>query len=153
MEEPTMSNKSEEAVKYFNSGYNCCQSVVLAFTEDVGLGNTTAARLANGFGGGLSWTDNMCGTAYAIALLISLKNGKELPDEADKQLKTFMLTKQAIEEFKDAFEGKNKCTELLGYNLSIPEQMSKAVDEDTFHKVCNNYVAKAAEIAEKYLKL
>ena len=148
-----MISKSETAVNYFNSGYNCCQSVVLAFSDDVGLDKATAARLANAFGGGLSWTDNICGTAFGIALLISLKNGKEVPEQTDRQTKTYTLTNQAMAEFKAAFHGKNKCTELLGYNLSLPEEKEKAIEQDTFHKVCNDYVAKAAEIAEKYLAM
>ena len=44
--------KSELAREYFFKGYNCAQSVALAFTEELGMSEETVARTVSGFGGG-----------------------------------------------------------------------------------------------------
>ena len=43
---------SEKAVNNFKTGYNCAQSVFLAFAEDFGLDKGTALKLSSSFGGG-----------------------------------------------------------------------------------------------------
>ena len=44
---------AKSAMKNFRDGYNCCQSVVLAFSEEIGLDEKTMLRLASPFGGGM----------------------------------------------------------------------------------------------------
>ena len=141
-------SRKEIALKNFEAGYNCCQSVLLTFAEDVGLDRGTAARLACGFGGGLSCTDNICGTAFAISFLISLKNGKE----SSEDLRTYELTRTALAEFKKIFNGRIMCTQLLGYNLSDQDAKEKAAEEQAY-RICHKYIEKATEIAEKYLAM
>ena len=41
----------EKAVDFFKSGYNCSQSVVLAFADMYGFTQEQAARMAASFGG------------------------------------------------------------------------------------------------------
>ena len=43
----------EKAGALFLEGYNCAQSVVLAFADEMGIPKETAARIASSFGGGL----------------------------------------------------------------------------------------------------
>ena len=45
--------KAARAETLFREGYNCAQSVVLAYAEEMGLEMKTAARLSSGFGGGV----------------------------------------------------------------------------------------------------
>ena len=49
-----MNHHKELAKSYFLKGYNCAQSVVLAFHEELGLDEETAARMASAFGGGMA---------------------------------------------------------------------------------------------------
>ena len=48
-----MSIYTEKAVALFREGYNCAQSVVGAFHEEMGLSLSEATRLASSFGGGM----------------------------------------------------------------------------------------------------
>ena len=48
-----MQTKGQIARKYFEDGYNCSQSVLLAFAEDFGLDKKTAALISSSFGGGM----------------------------------------------------------------------------------------------------
>ena len=43
----------EKVGTLFLEGYNCAQSVVLAFADEMGIPKETAARIASSFGGGL----------------------------------------------------------------------------------------------------
>ena len=44
---------SEKAANNFRDGYNCAQSVLLAFANQVGLKEDEALKLASSFGGGM----------------------------------------------------------------------------------------------------
>ena len=54
--------KAARAEALFREGYNCAQSVVLAYVQEMGLETQTAARLSSGFGGGVGGLRSVCGT-------------------------------------------------------------------------------------------
>ena len=43
----------ESAIAYHDNGFNCAQSVLAALQEETGLDESTAKRVAAGFGGGV----------------------------------------------------------------------------------------------------
>ncbi|MFH1367502.1 MAG: C-GCAxxG-C-C family protein [Elusimicrobiota bacterium] len=45
--------KPDKAVKCFNDGYNCAQAVLSAFSDELGLSEADAKRVAAPFGGGM----------------------------------------------------------------------------------------------------
>ena len=49
----TVNDKASLAKAYFEEGYNCAQSVLLAFSEEAGLTSKQAARITSTFGGGM----------------------------------------------------------------------------------------------------
>ena len=52
-------NHAEKARDLFREGYNCAQSVVGAFHEEMGLSLSEATRLASSFGGGMGGLGGM----------------------------------------------------------------------------------------------
>ena len=48
-----MKDYSKIATDNFRQGYNCAQSVLLAFAEEVNLDKETALKLSSSFGGGM----------------------------------------------------------------------------------------------------
>ena len=44
----------ESAIAYHDNGFNCAQSVLAALQEETGLDESTAKRVAAGFGGGVA---------------------------------------------------------------------------------------------------
>ena len=48
-----MSDKAQQAEKLFREGYNCCQAVIGAFAEELGMQTDDILRLASSFGGGM----------------------------------------------------------------------------------------------------
>lgn len=70
-----MTVKSEKAVRLFNIGYHCAQSVLSTFREQYGMFQESALKIASGLGGGIR-----CGEVYGAAsgavLVIGLKYGQ-----------------------------------------------------------------------------
>ena len=61
-----MINHREKAKENFMAGYNCAQSVFLAFCDETGLDRETAARLASSFGGGMGRLREVCGAVSGM---------------------------------------------------------------------------------------
>ena len=67
------------AKENFLNGYNCCQAVFLACTDELGLDTETRAKIASSFGGGMGGMRQVCGAlsgmqAFSIvgAVLLSV---------------------------------------------------------------------------------
>ena len=69
-------NKVESAVFSFNNGFNCCQSVLLAYCQEFGLDSQVASRLSTGFGGGMGRMAGVCGAVTGAFMVLGLKYGK-----------------------------------------------------------------------------
>ena len=86
-----MKNHKELARSYFLEGYNCSQSVLLAFHEELGLDKETAARMASPFGGGMGRLREVCGTVSGMFLVLGLLRGYD--DPKDIRLIHWMISK------------------------------------------------------------
>lgn len=69
----------EKAVDFFKSGYNCSQSVVLAFADMYGFTQEQAARMAASFGGGIGRMRQTCGAACGMFYLQGWRLGQLIP--------------------------------------------------------------------------
>ena len=49
----TIQRRADRAEENFRKGFNCCQSVFLAFADHYGIDEETALKLSCSFGGGL----------------------------------------------------------------------------------------------------
>ena len=80
-----MQERVQQAVQYFRQGYNCSQSVAMAFADLYGIEPETMARLAASFGGGIGRMRETCGAASGMFLLAGLETTDGSPDP-DKPL-------------------------------------------------------------------
>lgn len=65
-------SKADKAKEHFLEGYNCAQSVLLAFADDCGIDKKTAALISSGFGGGLGRMREVCGAVNGMCMAASL---------------------------------------------------------------------------------
>lgn len=140
----------EEAVRVFNSGMNCAQAVFSALTADSGLDRNQALRIASCFGGGMRCGE-VCGAVTGALMAIGLCRGYDSPDDPDAKARSNALAL----EFERRFIGKNGsilCRELLGYNLSVPEDLEILKSKGLFTTVCPKMVADAVVLAESLLE-
>ncbi|MHC4294493.1 MAG: C-GCAxxG-C-C family protein [Planctomycetota bacterium] len=146
IEREERAERAERAVACFAEGFNCAQAVFSAYAPPLGLDSEKAMHIAAPFGGGMGRTARTCGAATGALMAIGLgrkkmKDRNEVYDEARR--------------FLEEFEGRNgsvKCSELIGCDISTPEGMKHARDENLFKTVCPPLIRSAVEILEEMLK-
>jgi len=137
----------DEASNLFDRGFYCSQAILCAYSEMFGLDKDTACKIATPFGAGIGWTGNMCGAVAGALMVIGLKYGNTDPADMDAKKKVFATTQQFVVEFMDKNASIN-CTDLLGYDLSDPEQRSEARKCGVTKEKCPVFVKDAVKILE-----
>lgn len=139
---------SEKAANNFKSGYNCAQSVFLAFAEDFGFDKETALKLSSSFGGGMGRLREVCGAVSSMFAIAGLKHGYTSPNDDEAKAKHYELIQSLAEKFKSKY-GTIICRELLelpeGSDSPIP---SKRTEEYYQTRPCEAFIRYAAEIIE-----
>jgi C_GCAxxG_C_C family probable redox protein len=143
-------DKVKRAYKAMTShSMNCAQSVLTSFCEEFGLEKDLALKIARGFGGGMH-INSVCGAVTGAYMVLGLANpvSKENPRQSMDKLSALR------DEFNHRFtacHGSLQCTELIGYDLSIPEKAAEAFRNDVFTNVCPGLVRDAVKILEDLL--
>ena len=79
-----MQDRVQQAIAYFRQGYNCSQSVAMAFADHYHIDPQTMARLAASFGAGIGRMRETCGAASGMFLLAGLETTDGNPDPEKK---------------------------------------------------------------------
>ncbi|MDD5225101.1 MAG: C-GCAxxG-C-C family protein [bacterium] len=145
-----MSELSDKAVARFAEGFSCSQAVFSVFAEKRGLDRKTAFRISGAFGGGMARMGLVCGAVTGAFMVLGLEYGKtEAKDEGSKE-KTYLKVREFAERFRKA-NGSMVCRELLGFDLSVPEEAAQAHAKGLFKTICPRMVKDAVEILEEML--
>lgn len=143
--------RAERAREYFRSGYNCAQSVVMAYCDVFELDPTLTAKLTSAFGGGMGRMREVCGTVSGMALLAGMISPADNPADMEARKRNYAL----IQEFAGEFRLKNGsivCRELLGLGRTKESPMPSARTPEYYRKrPCTEYIADAAKIVGAYL--
>lgn len=137
-----MTNPVDVAVTRFSQPYSCSQAVLSAFASELGLSDEQATKLASPFGGGMALQGRVCGAVTAALMVIGLARGTS--DPKDKE-----AAYRLGQEFMQRFEAQHDsvlCRELIGYNLSAPEEYQAAKKLEVFTKACPKFVRSAAKL-------
>ena len=141
-----------KAVELFKSGFNCSQSVVVAFADMYGFTEEQALHMSASFGGGIGRMRMTCGAACGLFMLAGLeKCALEGKDRASKA-ENYALVQRLAEEFKKR-NGTLVCAELLGLKKpegsSIPEERTA---QYYAKRPCPRMVETAARIWVEHLQ-
>lgn len=133
------------AAAHFKKGYNCAQSVLLTMHEHYGnKPNELIPKIASAFGGGIGRCGNLCGALTGAIMAIGLKHGtNELGME--KRETAAAQAQRFYEQFTRQF-GTPYCRELIGYDLTDPQQLKEARERKVFDEKCTRFVEKAVDI-------
>ena len=131
----------DKTEKYFNSGFNCCESVVLAVSEYLGINCDEAIKIATPFGSGMSKNGNICGALSAAFIISGLKNGRS-SSEASRD-PSYLLADSIFNKFKEKY-GSNLCFDITGVNFRDPEEIAK--NKERLHgEICGPIVRQISE--------
>ncbi len=139
------------ALETFKDGFNCAQSVLFAFAEDFGLDRKIALRIAGAFGGGIGRMGNICGAVSGSFMVIGLKHSKLSAEDNVEREKGYKLVRLFVEIFKEK-NGSIICKDLLGYDMSIPEEFKIIKEKNLTGILCPKFVRSAVEILSEILK-
>lgn len=141
------------AARYHERGYGCAQSVLTAYADDFGLSEEHALRLATGFGSGMGRMCEVCGALTGAFMVIGLKYGRVVTDGNRYSTET-ETTYQLVAELAKKFEQRNGsiyCRELIGCDLSDPEQRAKVIKAGLFTTTCSKCIRDAVELLEEII--
>ena len=142
--------KKESAIKTFDSGYNCAQSVFSTFAGDLKLDRQTTLSISAGFGAGMGRTQATCGAVTgAIMVIGSLLSDKHKTSEGLNDL-IYSKTREFISRFTEMHKTTN-CRELIQADLTTEEGQKYFKENNIFNDVCMKCVANSVGILEEML--
>ena len=143
---------AERARELFLEGYNCCQAVFLACTEDLGLDVETRARLASSFGGGMGGMRQVCGAVSGMLMALGLREGYSAPADRVGKTAQYETVRLLCDQFKEK-NGSIICRELLGLDENFKPKPPEARTAEYYKKrPCPELCAMAAGIFEDYIQ-
>ena len=145
-----MTTKVNIASNTMRSGFNCAQSVLSVFAEDLGLSKKEALRVAGPFGAGMACMGSTCGAVTGAFMAIGLAHSKTADGEDAEKAKGYALVRQFSERFTEK-HGTLQCRDLINMELSTDEGMAKALASGVFETKCVMYVEDAVAILGELL--
>ena len=142
-------NKSNKALELFSNNFNCSQAVLTAFAPDFGLDEQLALKLGTSFGGGARNGD-ICGAVSGALLVLGLKYGHYVSSDNEQKARAYEIAVEYTKRFKEA-NGSIVCRDLLGYDLTKPDEMACIKEKGLFGTVCPKMIKSAVEILESIL--
>lgn len=143
--------RAERARRLFNEGYNCAQSVALAYADITGLDEPMVATITASFGGGMGRMREVCGAVSGMSFLASFISPCPTADNAEAKRQNYALVQQFAECFKKQ-NGYIVCRQLLGIDRPKDDPTPSARTAEYYKKrPCAEYVYDAALIVGRYL--
>lgn len=143
--------RTEKALGYFNSEFNCAQSVLVSFASELEFTEDECLKVACAFGGGMGRQQHTCGAVTGALMALGVKYGKATNDSEEKKTETYRKTQEFIKAF-EAENGSINCKELLqGLNMNKEDELEEIKRRLLFEINCEKYVADAVRIVEKLM--
>ena len=142
---------SDKAVDNFKKGYNCAQSVFLAFASEFGFDDETALKLSSSFGAGMGRLREVCGAVSSMFAIAGLKDGYTSPTDDEIKALHYARIQSLAEMFKAEHES-IICRDLLGLPEGADEPTPSERTEQYYQeRPCESFIRTAAEIIESQL--
>ena len=138
------------AAELFVSGYNCAQSVAVAFCDVTGLDEKTSARMASSFGGGMGRMREVCGAVSGMMMVLGYLYGYDTPGD-DRQKKRLYTDVQALAHAFQDQAGSYVCREILKNPPSDPNP-SPRTQQYYAQRPCARMAWLAASLLDQYIE-
>lgn len=142
-------DRFERANAYHKQGFNCCQSVLAAFSDLTGLSEQASFDIGGGFGGGAG-TGELCGAISGAVMTLGMLTPVDPGDPAGSKKRSVMLSKELQKQFSEKF-GALRCRDLLK-NKFTPDNTTPAALRLGLTGHCDIMIVTAVEIVEEMLR-
>ena len=140
----------EKAAQLFLGGYNCAQSVFVAFCVVTGLDEKFAEKLASSFGGGMGRMREVCGAVSGMLMVAGLLYGDGTVHNDPGKREHYARVQELAGKFR-AQTGSIICREILK-NPSADPNPSPRTEQYYKTRPCARMVMTAADIMDEYIR-
>lgn len=142
-------DKVSEAVQKFRDGCACSQAILATYGPSFGLPQELAMQVAAGFAGGMRMAET-CGAVTGAFMVLGLRHCPGDCSTAAGRKEAYGRVIEFANRFKSR-TGALTCRDLLGCDVSTPEGLKQAQEQNLFKTTCVDMVRDAAEILEAML--
>lgn len=140
----------EKAEMLLHQKYHCSQALFGAFASDFGLDLKTAFKISTCFGGGMR-QGGLCGCVTASLLVLGMALGFYDPQDTEQEIYGNQKTEEFIRRFTERMDGVTQCRDILGKDISKPEDMAVIRKEGLILQKCPKAIHISIEILEDML--
>lgn len=140
----------EKAEQLLQQQYHCSQALFGAFAEDFGLDLKTAFKISTCFGGGMR-QGGICGCITASLLVLGMALGFYDSQDREREVYGNKKTEEFIRLFTEKMEGVTECRDILGKDISKPEDMAIIRKEKLILQKCPKALNISIDILEEML--
>ena len=143
--------RREMAMNNFKSGYNCSQSIVLAFEDMLPIDKTLLSKMASSFGGGMGRLREVCGSVSGMFMVAGFLYGYDGPETGQIKADHYARIQELARRFEEK-HGTIVCREMLGLSVHHDVPTPEARTKEYYKKrPCAEIIGDAAEILEQYI--
>ena len=149
----TAQEYEETARGLFLDGYNCSQSVVAAFADELGMNREQAIRMASPFGGGMGRMREVCGCVSGMFMVLGYLYGYDDPKVYECKKELYERVQLLAARFRED-NGSIVCSKLLGLEGKDSSPVPSRRTEEYYKKrPCPKLAGYAARILAEYIIL
>ena len=139
----------EKAAELFLQGYNCAQSMLVAYCDVTGLEPDFAARMSSSFGGGMGRMREVCGAVSGMLMVAGLLYGYDTPGDDVSKKAHYQLVQDLAGKFREE-AGSIVCRDILKNPPSDPNPTPRTA-EFYAKRPCARMLTLAAGILDEYI--
>lgn len=140
----------EKAQQLLHQQYHCSQALFGAFADDFGLDLKTAFKISTCFGGGMR-QGGTCGCITASLLVLGMALGFYDAQDKEREVYGNRKTDEFIKAFTERMDGAVYCRDILGKDISKPEEIALIRKEGLILQKCPKAISISIELLEKML--
>ena len=138
------------AGELFLKGYNCAQSVVVAFSDVTGLDEGFSAKLSSSFGGGMGRMREVCGAVSGMLMVLSILYGYDTPGDDVSKKRLYTEVQALAGKFREEV-GAIVCREILKNPPSDPNPTPRTA-EFYAKRPCARMVVTAGRLLDEFIE-
>ncbi len=144
-------SRRETAIANFMKGYNCSQSIVLAFSDLLKVDEASLSKLSSSFGGGMGRLREVCGSVSGMFMVAGLLYGYDGPETGQIKADHYTRVQELARRFEER-HGSIVCRELLGLGVHHDTPLPEARTDGYYKKrPCPEIIGDAADILEQFI--
>ena len=144
--------RREMAMENFKKGYNCSQSIVLAYADMLPIDRDMLLKMASSFGGGMGRLREVCGSVSGMFIVAGLLYGYDGPETGQVKADHYARIQELAHRFEE-MHGSIVCRDMLGLSVHHDNPTPEARTKEYYKKrPCGEIIGDAAEILEKYIE-